>query len=595
MRAAAVLLVAGFSLACSPGATGTGTQFPAAGAVTTAGAQFQAFLEAEWEHELREWPTWASTLGDHRYDDRWPDVSPAGYASRAAYSRDLQRRVHAVDAAALAADDRLSLELLTRDVDAAVEGEPFRLWHLAVTQLDGVQQLDQVADQLRFTTVADYDAWIARLRGLGGYVDGTIATLREGAREHIVHPRVEMERLPAQIARQVVSDPAQSPFFHPFKRFPAGIPDSERARLVGQAKDAIAAVVVPAYRRLADFFTAEYLPACSPAIGIWQLPRGDEAYGYLVRLRTTSTRTPSEIHDIGLREVARIRGEMVELLARLGTKGTLPELFAWLRTDAQFFYPDSASLLEAYAAMTKRIEPRLVTQFRVLPRTPYGVEPVPDEAAADSTAAYYVGPAGDGSRAGTLFVNVAEPKARPRWEMMALVLHEGVPGHHLQIALAAEQQNLPKFRRHADYTAYVEGWALYAESLGDDMGLYDDPYAKLGQLSMEMWRAVRLVLDTGIHSMHWDRQKALDYALANAPKSETDMRNEVDRFAVWPAQALAYKIGQLEIQKLRDEARAKLGARFDVKAFHDAVLRDGALPLDVLDRRVEAWIDGTSP
>jgi uncharacterized protein (DUF885 family) len=409
-------------------------------------------------------------------------------------------------------------------------------------------------------------------------------------KEHVVHARVIMERVPAQIAAQIVDDPEKSPFFAPLRRISASIPPADHERLVHEARAAIVDGVVPAYRRFQAFFAHEYLPACFPAVGAWQLPRGDEAYAYLTRMHTTTNIRPQEAHDLGLREVARIRGEMLSLVQKVGFRGSLQDFFVWLRKDPQFFYGDPRALFEAYEATAKRIDPRLVLMFHTLPRTPYGVEPIPDAMAPDSTTAYYREPAADGSRAGTFFVNLYEPEARPKWEMMALAMHESVPGHHLQIALATEQQGLPEFRRHAEWTAFVEGWGLYAESLGDEMGLYDDPYSKFGQLTYEMWRAVRLVVDTGIHAFHWDRRRAIDYFLENTPKTELDVTNEIDRYIAWPGQALAYKIGQLEIRRLRDEAYAALGDRFDVREFHDVVLRNGALPLDVLRQQVEAWV-----
>ena len=592
MRAVPLLAAWAWIAGCAPCLCPSKASTAMSSTASTPSGALHALFASEWDVEMREWPTRASSLGDRRFDDRWPDISPAGFARRAAHARELQARVHAVDPAPLSPDDRLSLDLFTREVDVAVEGEPYRLWHIVLDQRDGVQTADDLGSSLRFATTADYDAWIARLRAVPAYVDGAIATLREGTKEHIVQPRVVMERVPAQIAKQVVSDPEQSPFWRPLRSMPASIPQADRDRIAQGARAAIIGAVVPAYRRLGEYFSREYLPSCLPDVGAWQLPRGGDAYAYLVRMQTTTKLTPEQVHDVGLREVARIRGEMLALMARVGFKGTLPEFFAWLRTDPQFFYADARSLFDGYAAMSKRIDPRLVTLFHNLPRAPYGVEPIPDAAAPDTTTAYYREPAADGSRGGTFFVNLYRPEARPKWEMMALTLHESVPGHHLQIALASEQTGLPDFRRHAGWTAYVEGWGLYAESLGEDMGLYDDPYSKFGQLAYEMWRAVRLVVDTGIHAMHWDRKRAIDYFLGNTPKTELDVVNEIDRYIAWPGQALAYKIGQLEILRLREHARAELGTRFDVKDFHDVVLRDGAMPLDLLESRVDAWIAG---
>jgi prolyl oligopeptidase len=587
------------SLSCAPARS---PAHPADAAATSgrsiSAADLRSLFDSEWDYTMREWPTRASTLGDHRFDDRWPDVSPAAFERRAAHTHELLARLRGVDVRGLPEEDRLSFAIFLRDAQLDDEGAPFRLWHLAIDQREGVQTADDVASALPFAAVRDYEAWIARMRALPAYVDQTIATLREGAPERIVQPRVVMQRIPAQIDKQIVTDPEQSPFFAPLRSFPSAVGAADRDRLLVAARRAIGEGVVPAYRRFRQFFVDEYLPACFPEVGAWQLPRGAEAYAYLVRLHSTTSMTPLEVHDVGLREVARIRGEMVALVSNLGFKGSLADFFAWLRGDPRFYYTDPAALLQAYRATAKRIDPKLVLLFKTLPRTPYGVEPIPSAVAPDTTAAYYREPAADGSRAGTFFVNLYQPSVRPQWEMMALALHESVPGHHLQFALATEQQGLPAFRRHAGWTAFVEGWGLYAESLGDEMGLYDDkdnPYAKFGQLTFDMWRAVRLVVDTGIHALQWDRQKAIDYFMAAAPRSRLDVENEVDRYIAWPGQAVGYKLGQLAIRRLRDEARAKLGARFDVKEFHDVVLRDGAMPLDLLEDRVKRWMGENAP
>jgi uncharacterized protein (DUF885 family) len=597
MRPSAVVLVlasllsglSGSLMACTPPPSSPN---PTSGRALTSPTpgELHALFAAEWDYEMSEFPTRASLLGDHRFDDRWPDASPEAHARRESHTRELLARVRGMDASQLGPEDRLSFDLFVREAELDAEESRFRLWHIALDQREGIQTADEIGDALPFATTHDYDAWIARLRSLPAYVDGTIATLREGTRERIVQPRVVMERVPAQIDKQVVDDATKSPFYVPITKMPASLSSADRARIDRDARAAIETSVVPAYKRLREFFVGEYLPACFPQPGAWQLPHGDDAYAYLVRYHTTTSLTPAEVHDIGLREVARIRAAMLGLVERVGFKGSLADFFAWLRTDPKFFYSDPRALFEAYAATAKRIDPKLVLLFKTLPRTPYGVEAIPAAVAPDTTTAYYRQPSADGTRAGTFFVNLYKPEARPKWEMMALALHESVPGHHLQIALASEQTGLPEFRRHSFWTAYVEGWGLYAESLGDEMGLYDDPYSKFGQLAYEMWRAVRLVIDTGIHAMKWDRKRAIDYFLDNAPKTELDVTNEVDRYIAWPGQALAYKIGQLEIQRLRDRARTELGARFDVKEFHDVVLSEGAMPLDVLARRVDAWI-----
>jgi len=387
-----------------------------------------------------------------------------------------------------------------------------------------------------------------------------------------------------------VDDPTASPFYAPLKRMPAVIPAADQQRLSAAARQAIEQGVVPAYRRLQSFVESEYLPGCRKSVGIWDTPGGADWYQQRVRWFTTTALTAEEIHEIGLREVARIRGEMMKVIERVGFQGNFEEFLQFLRTDPRFRYTDPQELLQAYLVMSKRIDPLLPQYFGRLPRMPYGVRPIPAESAPDTTTAYYQPPSMDGRRAGYYYVNLYKPEERPTYEIPVLSIHEAVPGHHLQIALAQELGEQPKFRRNLEATAYTEGWALYSESLGEEMGLYADPYDKFGQLTYEMWRAVRLVVDTGIHHKRWTREQAIEFFKANAAKSELDIVNEIDRYISWPGQALAYKTGELRIKELRARATAALGPKFDIREFHDVVLGSGAVPLDVLESNVDEWL-----
>jgi uncharacterized protein (DUF885 family) len=563
---------------------------PAAGQAGDAAQRLHALFAEEWENTLRENPTWASSLGDRRYNDQWPEVSVAAIERRQQGRLAALARLRAIPRAQLSEADQLNYDLFEKSYQTAADEHQFRAWLIPITQRGGVQTAHELSDSLRFTTVKDYEDWLGRIRRLPTLVEQTMALMQQGVKERIVQPRVVMQRVPGQIETQLVEDPAQSPFYKPFTRFPASIPEAEQKRLAAEAQQAIAEGVLPAYRRFHEFFTKTYLPATYEQVGAWQMPRGQEFYAAVTRRFTTTELTPAEIHQIGLSEVARIRQQMEEIKQKTGFAGSLKEFFHFLRTDPQFYYTSGEELLTAYRAISKRIDPEMVKLFRTLPRAPYGVEPIPEAIAPDTTTAYYRSPAADGSRAGTYFVNLYQPESRPKYEMMALSLHEAVPGHHTQIARAQELGEIPNFRRFGGYTAFSEGWGLYAEFLGEDVGLYDDPYDKFGQLTYEMWRAVRLVVDTGMHHMKWERQRAIDYFMDNAPKAELDIVNEIDRYIAWPGQALAYKIGELKFKELRARAAQKLGERFDLRDFHDVAIGSGAVPLDVLERKVDAWI-----
>ena len=550
-----------------------------------------AFLEAEWEYTLEQSPTFASTLGDRRWNDRWDDASLETIRKQEDHARAALERINKIPRAKLSAADQLNYDLFRKDLESDIAGFRFRQYLLPIDQQGGIQTADELTEQLRFQTVKDYEDWVARLRSFPQLMDQTMALLREGAKARMMWPRIVLERVPAQIDKQIVSNPDESAFFKPFKTFPDEVAVAERDRLSKAAREAITSGIVPAFQKLKTYFAVEYLPAAYKEVGIWQMPQGTELYAYRAERFTTTKMTPQEIHDLGLSEVARIRAEMQKIMEKVGFKGTLLEFFTKLRTDPQFFCKTPEELLETYRAVAKRIDPQIVKCFKTMPRMPYGVVPIPDKIAPDTTTAYYNQPAADGSRAGYYYVNLYKPETRPKWEMMALSLHEAVPGHHFQIALAQELSEMPKFRRYGfGYTAYVEGWGLYAESLGQEMGLYDDPYSKFGQLTYEMWRAVRLVVDTGMHHMKWDRQRAIDYFKENAAKTEIDIVNEIDRYISVPAQALAYKIGELKIKELRAKATREVGDKFNVGEFHDAVLLSGAVPLDILEHQINDWI-----
>jgi uncharacterized protein (DUF885 family) len=551
-----------------------------------------ALFDSDWERTLQENPTLASYLGDPRYNDRWPDASPAAIEASRQAARDSRAKLGAIDRSALSPADQLNYDIYRTLLDDNIASQRFPTERIPVQQDGGPHTVAVAMTQsLQFATEKDFRDWIARLKSYPTFLAQQTALMRKGIETGWTAPKAIMTRLPAQIAGQVAEDPAKSSFYAPFEKMPDAIPAGTQAALRAEAQAAIRDQVNPALRAFGEFFNGAYLPAARESVAAGDLPDGKAYYDYLAASYTTTTMSADEIHALGLSEVARIRAKMDAIRIEVGFKGDLPAFFAHLRTDRKFHYNDGPTLLAAYRALSKRVDPELTKVFSVFPRTPYGVIPIPDAIAPDTTTAYYSGPSPDGKRPGYYFVNLYKPETRLTWEMVPLSLHEAVPGHHFQIALAQEQGEQPMFRRLSPFTAYVEGWGLYAEQLGYDMGLYDDPYDRMGQLSYEMWRAVRLVVDTGLHAKGWSRQQAIDYFLANAPKSELDITNEIDRYIADPGQALAYKIGQLKFSELRARAQARLGDRFDLRAFHDRLLADGAVPLSVIDARMDAWIE----
>jgi len=552
---------------------------------------FAALLDEAWEWQLKENPMMASGLGDRRYNDQWTDNSIQAIKRRQDETREFLRRAYAIDRTALSEDDQLNYELFRRSLQDRVDLFKFDSHLIPFYQRGGVQNLDSNTSRLRFVTVKDYEDWIARLGQIDVVIDQSIDLAEAGRKAGMMSPKILMERIPNQISAQLVDDPEESPFFKVFAEMPSTISDDDQARLRAQARSVIEETVLPAYRELNEYFVDTYLPNSRDTIGLSELPNGNEWYELRARQFTTTQMTPDEIHRIGLDEVARIRGEMQKIIDSLDFGGSFNDFLIYLRTDPQFYFDNPEDLYQAYLATSKRIDPELVNLFGTLPRMPYGVKPIPDSIAPDTTTAYYSRPAADGSRAGTYWVNLYKPEVRPKYEIEVLSVHEAMPGHHLQLALQQELGDMPNFRRFMGFTAFVEGWGLYSESLGPDLGLYKDPYSQFGALTYEMWRAVRLVVDTGMHYKGWTRQQSIDFFKDNAAKTELDIVNEIDRYIGWPGQALAYKIGQLKIKQIRGRAETVLGDNFDVRAFHDELLGAGALPLDLLEQRMDAWLE----
>jgi uncharacterized protein (DUF885 family) len=565
--------------------------------------KFRAYLEEDWKRWMEEYPEFATGTGFPGQNRRWSDDSPAGIEARKKHLHESAAALKAFSRDSLTPAEQLNFDLYS-DLLSTAEGGlqygddplPFRNvvpqnnW-MSINQMSGVQQgAAETISSMPNRSVADYEDILARLEALPASIAQQQELLQEGLKRGYTPPKLMLRDVPKQIADLIPADPLASALLEPFKTFPAEIPESERTPLTNRAKEIYSARVLPAFQKLHDYIESTYLPACRESIAATALPKGAEAYAYHVRWQTTTNLTPQQIHEIGLSEVKRIRAEMDKVIASANFKGTFHEFTEFLRNDPRFYFEKPDDLVNGYRIIAKKIDPELAHLFGKLPRLPYGVTPIPDFKAPSQTTAYYQAGAPSVGRPGYYFVNTYNLHARPKWEMEALSLHESVPGHHLQISLAQEMENEPEFRKHVGYSAFVEGWALYCESLGEELGMYKDPYSKFGQLSYEMWRAVRLVVDTGMHSQGWTREQAIQFFKDNTGKTDQDITVEVDRYIVWPGQALAYKIGQLKIRELRTQAEKRQGAKFNVRAFHDAVLENGAVPLNVLSTHMEGWM-----
>jgi len=567
--------------------------FPATRGQGSESERLRKFFDLFWLTQLREAPAYATYIGAAGFDDRLGDGSPETIELARRISRQELAALASIDRARLAPAEQVNYDLARWRMEQEIEGERFHGEFLSVHQLSGIQQeLPLLLESMPTRSVQDYENRLARLRQVPRVVDQTLARLAQGLAAGITPPRVTLRDVPAQFESLLTADPLKSPVLESFQEIPATLPAADRERLRREAAQLFQSQVAPALRKFQEYLVHTYIPGARESIAMSDLPDGRAWYAYLVRTATTTDLTPEQIHQIGLAEVARIRGEMDALIASTGFKGSFADFCAFLRTDPRFFYDRPEDLLAGYRDIAKRIDPELVKLFGKLPRLPYGVRAVPDSAAKSQTTGYYANGSLAAGRAGWFTVNTYDLKARPKWEMEALASHESVPGHHIMYALIEELGELPDWRKWDVYPAMSEGWALYAESLGHEIGLYKDPYSKFGQLTYEMWRAIRLVVDTGLHTKGWTRQQAIDYCKANSARTEHDIVVEIDRYIVWPGGAVCYKIGEMKIRELRTYAEQKLGPKFDVRAFHDRLLANGQLPLALLEKNMRAWVDG---
>ncbi len=556
------------------------------GAADTASPEARRLFEREWQWQLRQQPEYATGIGEHRYDAYLSDTSLEARAATLEHARQALLDARKIDRGQLAEEEQLSLDLfiaarerqLAAGAFTAFDPQPISAW-------DGLQlRLPRLVAQMPFVTEADYRNYLGRVDALPAHVDGLIEQMRAGMRAGWTAPKVVLEPVPAAL-HALHANIAAGPLFAPFLRMPAAIDADTREALLVDGISSLARAAASLHR-LDAFLREEYLPAARDTIGAGQLPNGAEWYAFLVRSSTGTALAPGEVHAIGLKEVARIRAQMASLVPRTGFRGDLARFLVFARSDPRLFPKDADSLLGRYAKAVARARARLARVVTAIPEAGLAVKPMSQEGPGQPVA-YYEG--GSSERTAALVVNVSQLATRPLWQVDSVALHEGLPGHHLQVA-RAQILNLPAFRRHGWFDAYGEGWATYAEGLGEALGFFGDPFSRFGRLNEEMLRAARLVVDTGIHAQGWSRRQAIDYLNANTANPPQDNEAEVDRYIARPAQALAYKIGQLRIVELREMARKRLGARFDLRRFHDAILGGGALPLDLLARRVEAWI-----
>ena len=602
MSARTTLLPAALALAVTLGLGGAAT-LPApalaAGQVaandTAKAARLNALYAEYWEDVLRLNPIQATFQGDPRYNDQLPNFLTAeSRAEQRAFTEGWLKRIEAIGPAGLSGQDLISYEIFVKNAKDELEGYQFPVWMMPINQFGNiagfVAQLGSGTNAQPFRTVQDYDNWRKRASNVPAIFDTAILNMREGMKAGVVQPKVLMQKVLPQLDALINDNPEATLFWGPIRKLPDSFSAADKARITAEYRTMIQDELMPAYRELRAFIANEYLPACRDTAGMQGLPNGQAWYAYNAYASTSTRLTPAEIHQIGLDEVARIHGEMRKVMAEVGFKGTLQEFFTYLNTDPKFTFPSEEALLEYYRSIEKKVEPGLARMFNLQPKAGFEIRAIEPFRAASAAGGQYQPPSEDGTRPGIFYVNTYDLPSRKTWDSEDLYLHEAKPGHHFQLALQQELTGLPAFRRFGGETAFAEGWGLYSETIGRELGVLQDPYMYFGALQNELWRAIRLVVDTGFHSKGWTREQVIAYMLENSATSQTDAVSEAERYMAIPGQALAYKIGQLKITELRARAERALGNRFDIRAFHDEVLKDGAVPLPVLEAKIERWI-----
>ena len=552
--------------------------------------KFEKYLSNQWEQDLEDSPIFASLLGNKKFKQNITSNSIKSFQTNKLKFKENLKNLNSFNFEQLDSDNKLNYQLKEISLKNSIEASNYPSYYMSLNQRGGVQSYYETGDRLVYESKQDYEDWLVRLYKYVDNITNTKNNLEEGLEKGYTQPQLVTKQVISQIDNILNSNIENNPYLKIFlKADNSFFKKGEKEDLINRAKELIKINIIPAYIDLNNFLKTVYLPNSRQSIGLSAVPDGALWYEYAARYHTTTNLTPDEIHNIGLKEVKRIRDEMEQIIKDLEWDGDFKSFLNYLRTSPRFYYDNPDDLLNAYLIMAKSIDPLLPKIFKVFPRSPYGVIPIPAESAPFTTTAYYNSPAK--GRPGYFYANLYKPESRPKYEIPVLTVHEAVPGHHFQISIAQELENVPTFRKYQSFTAFVEGWGLYSEELGEFMNLYDDPYDKFGQLTYDMWRAIRLVVDTGMHYKNWSRQDAIDLFIENTAKSKLDIENEVDRYIAWPGQALAYKIGQLKILELRNKAEKELGDKYDIKDFHHEVLKRGSLPLDILEFYINEWID----